>query len=141
MVLGLKGFIWIKQSQQVGRLNWQRAGISHFLTIATKFSCCSSTKKCVLCFLSLALTLCHSFSRRALLACHPLSLFLCLSLALYSKFADMTINVSLIPQATRIQKKSMLSSFVFIDSLVVYKCWLQMKRQLYFKQQQTFSQH
>ena len=73
------------------------ASISHFLTIATKFSCCSSTKKCVLCFLSLALTLCCSFSRRALLACHPLSLFLCLSLALYSKFADMTINVSLIP--------------------------------------------
>ena len=30
--------------------------ISHFLTIPTKFSCCSSTKKCVLCFLSLALT-------------------------------------------------------------------------------------
>ena len=74
------------------------ASISHFLTIATKFSCCSSTKKCcVLCFLSLALTLCRSFSRRALLACHPLSLFLCLSLALYSKFADMTINASLIP--------------------------------------------
>ena len=70
------------------------ASISHFLTIATKYSCCSSTKKCVLFFLSLALTLCRSFSRRALLACHPLSRFLCLSLALYSKSADMTINVS-----------------------------------------------
>ena len=33
------------------------ASISHFLTVATKFSCCSSTKKCLLCFLSLALAL------------------------------------------------------------------------------------
>ena len=37
------------------------ASISHFLTVATKCSCCSSTKKCLLCFLSLALTLCRSF--------------------------------------------------------------------------------
>ena len=33
-----------------------------------------------------------------------LSLFLCLSLALYSKFVDMTITLSLILQTTRIQK-------------------------------------
>ena len=38
------------------------ASISDFLTVATKFSCCSSTKKCLLCFLSLTLTLCCSFS-------------------------------------------------------------------------------
>ena len=45
------------------------------------------TKKiCLLCFLSLALDLCRPFSRWASLACRLLSLFLCLSPALYSKF-------------------------------------------------------
>ena len=52
-------------------------------------------KKCFLCFLSLALDLCRPFSRWASLACHVLSLFLCPSFALYSKFVDMTINLSL----------------------------------------------
>ena len=33
------------------------ASISHFLTAATNFSCYSSSKKCLLCFLSLALFL------------------------------------------------------------------------------------
>ena len=46
-------------------------------------------------FLSLALGLCCTFSHGASLACHILSLFLCLSLALYSEFGDMTINLSL----------------------------------------------
>ena len=50
--------------------------ISHFLTTATKFSCCSSNKKTTLLF----------FISRLL------SLYLCLSLFLYSKFVDMTIN-------------------------------------------------
>ena len=55
------------------------------------------TKKCLLCFLSLALNpACRPFPRWALLACRPLSLFLCLSLALYSKFVDMTIYLSFI---------------------------------------------
>ena len=54
------------------------------------------TKKIFLCFLSLALALCRSFSRWALPAYHLLSLYLCLSLALYSKSVDMTINLSLI---------------------------------------------
>ena len=73
------------------------ASISHFVTAATKFSCCSSNKKCLLCFLSLALALCRSFSRWTSQACRLLSLFrLCLSLSLYSKFVDMTINLSLI---------------------------------------------
>ena len=44
------------------------------------------TKKCLLCFLSLALDLCRPFSRWASLACRLLSLFLCLSPALYSKY-------------------------------------------------------
>ena len=48
-----------------------------------------------------------------------LSLFLCLSLALFSKFVDMTINLSLILQTTRIQKQFPLSFIVFIDSSVV----------------------
>ena len=47
-----------------------------------------------------------------------LSLFLCLSLSLYSKFVDTTINLSLILyKTTRIQKHFSLSVFVFIDSL------------------------
>ena len=49
-------------------------------------------------------------------ASFPLSL--CLSLALYSKCVDMTINLSLILQKTRIQKQFTLLGFVFIDSLV-----------------------
>ena len=44
-------------------------------------------------FSSLALNPCRPFSRWA---SRPLSLFLCLSLALYSKFVDMTIYLSLI---------------------------------------------
>ena len=36
--------------------------ISHFVTAATKFSCCSFNKKYLLCFLSLALDLCRPFS-------------------------------------------------------------------------------
>ena len=34
------------------------ANISHFVTAVTKFSCCSVNKKCLLCFLTLALNLC-----------------------------------------------------------------------------------
>ena len=50
----------------------------------------------------------------------PLFLFLCLSLSLYSKFVDTTINLSLILyKTTRIQKHFSNSVFVFIDSLVV----------------------
>ena len=65
------------------------------------------------CSRSLSLFLVHS------LACRLLSLFLCLSLALFSKFVDMTINLSLILQTTRIQKQLPLSFIVFIDSSVV----------------------
>ena len=51
------------------------------------------TKKCLLCFLSLALDLRRPFSHWASLACRLLPLFLCLSVALYSKFANLTITV------------------------------------------------
>ena len=44
-------------------LNILPSGISHFLTAATKFSCCSSNKKMSSFFLSLALAVCHPFSR------------------------------------------------------------------------------
>ena len=84
------------------------ASISHFVTTATKLSCCS-----------LALDLCRPLSRWASLGCHPLSLFHCISLALFSKFLHMTINLSLILYKTRIQEKFPLSVFVLIDSLVV----------------------
>ena len=74
------------------------------------------TKKCLLCFylslqISVALFL-FEFRWPA-----AFSLFLCLSLAPYFKFADMTINRSLKFQKIRIQKQFPLSGFVFIDSL------------------------
>ena len=78
------------------------ASISYFLTATTKLSCCSSNKKCLLCCLSLSLDLCCPFSGWASLACRLLSLFLCLSLPLFSKFVDVTVNLSLIVQTTRI---------------------------------------
>ena len=103
------------------------ASICHFVTAATKFSCCSVPTKnvsflffvclSVFFFLFLALDLFRPFPRRVSLACRLLSLFLRLSLALYSKFVDITINLSLILQKTRIQKQFPLSVFVFIDPL------------------------
>ena len=64
------------------------ASISHFVTAATKFSCYSSNKKMSLLFFiscsrSLSPFFSLSFPGRRLL-----SLFLCPSLALYSKFVD-----------------------------------------------------
>ena len=55
------------------------ASISHFVTAPTKFSCCSSNKNMSPLPLSLAMNPCRPFSRWALLACGPLSLFLYLS--------------------------------------------------------------
>ena len=73
-------------------LPWWPLSISHFLTPATNFHVFLPTKNVFLCFLSLALSPCRSFSRWASLTCRLLSLFLCLSLYLYSKFEDMTIQ-------------------------------------------------
>ena len=78
------------------------ARISYFLTAATKCSCCPCYEIRLLCFLSLALALCRSLSRWVSLACRVLSRFLCLSLSLNSKSEDMTINLSLILETTRI---------------------------------------
>ena len=76
------------------------------------------TKRCLLCFLSLALDLCHPFSVE--FRCPAtFSLFLCLSHAIYPKFVDMTINLSFILWKTRIQKQFPLSGIVFIDLLTL----------------------
>ena len=80
------------------------ASISYFPTAATKFSCFSNNKMSPLFFAGLLPTFCFSLS---------------LSVSLFSKFVDMTINPSLTLQTTRIQKQFLLSVFVFIDSLVV----------------------
>ena len=95
------------------------ASISHFLTAATKFHVVPPTKKCLLCFFSLALALQALFLVELRWPVALLSLFLCLSLSLYSKFVDTTINLSLILyKTTRIQKHFSLSVFVFIKQLL-----------------------
>ena len=60
------------------------------------------------------------FFSLASLVCRP-TFFLFLSLSLYSKFVDMTINLSLMlkKKKTRIRKHFPPSVLVFIDSLVV----------------------
>ena len=63
-------------------------------------------------FLSLALNPCHPFSRWASLACRPLSLFLCLSLALYSKFVDMAIYLSHVNTLDNTDRET-ISAFCF----------------------------
>ena len=82
--------------------------ISHFFTAARKFSCCFSDN---FSFFSLSLALC------------PVANFLFFSafLFLYILYiiVDLTINLSLILQTTRIQKQFPLSVFVFIDTLVI----------------------
>ena len=69
------------------------ASISHFATAATKFSCCSSNKNMSPLFF---ISLYRPFSRLSFAGLPPTFLFLCLSLALYSKFVDKTIYLSLI---------------------------------------------
>ena len=71
------------------------ASISRFVTVATRFSCRSSNKKCLLCFFIISRS--RSLSPFFLLSfadLPPTFYFLCLSLALYSKFVDMTISLS-----------------------------------------------
>ena len=87
------------------------ARISHFLTATKKFSCCSSNK-IIAPYLALQL----SVALFLLELRWPVAHFI---FSLYSKFVDMTINLSLMLQTTRIQKQFPLSIFVFIDSLVV----------------------
>ena len=79
-----------------------------------KISCCSCNKKCLLFFFSPALA---PFLVEPRCPVALLSLVLCLSLSLYSKFVDMTIDLSLILQTTRIQKHFSLSVFFLTLSL------------------------
>ena len=72
-------------------LQWWRLAFLILSPSQQNFHVVLSTKNCLIHFLSLALDLCRPLSRWA---CRLLSLFLCLSPALYSKFADMTINLS-----------------------------------------------
>ena len=81
-------------------LHWWPLAFLILSPLLQNFHVVLPTKKCLLCFLSLALDLYRPFSRWVSLACRLLSLFLCLSLAPYSKFVDMTINLSLILQTT-----------------------------------------
>ena len=81
---------------------------------ATKFLDVPPTKNISFYFLSLALA---PFLVELRWPVALISLFLCLSLSLYSKFVDMAINLSLKLKTTRIQKHFPLSVFVFIDSL------------------------
>ena len=75
------------------------ASVSHSLTAATKFLVVPPTKNVSFAFSLSALSLVELRWSVALL-----SVFLRLSLSLYSKFVGMTINLSLILQTTRTQK-------------------------------------
>ena len=68
------------------------ASISHFVTAATKFHVVPATKNVSFLFFYLALAL---FLVELRWPVALLSLFLCLSLSLFSKFGDMTINLHL----------------------------------------------
>ena len=94
--------------------------ISPFVTTTTKFSCCYSNKKMSPFFyLSLQISAAFFLVERRWPAAYFVFFSGCFSLLLYSKFVDLTINLSLIFQTTRIQKQFLLSIFVFLDSLVV----------------------
>ena len=76
-------------------LHWWPLALLILLPLLQIFMLFFQQKKILLCFLSLALDLRRPFSRWVSLACRFFSFF-CLSLALYSKSVDMTINLSLI---------------------------------------------
>ena len=84
-------FFWLSH---IFTLHWWPLAFPILSPSLQNFHVVLPTKKCLLCFLSLALDLCRPFSRWASLACRLLSLFLCLSPALYSKFVDMTISLN-----------------------------------------------
>ena len=75
-------------------LRWWPLGFPILSPPLRNFHVVLPTKTCLLCFISLALALCRPFPRWTSLACRLLSLFLCLSPALYSKFVDTTISLN-----------------------------------------------
>ena len=95
-------------------LHWQPLAVSSLSPPLQNFHVVLPTKSIsFVSYLSLQISV-------ALFLCRLLSLFLCLSLTLYSKFVNMTIYLSLILQTTRTQKQFPLSVFVFIDSSAAY---------------------
>ena len=95
------------------------ASISHFLINAKNFSCFfPNNKMSPLFFISHSRSLLPFFSM-SFAGLLPTLSFSLLCLSVYSKFVDMTINLSLILLTTRMQKQFLLSVFVFIDSLAV----------------------
>ena len=97
-------------------------GRQHFLFshCCYKISCCSSNKKCLLCFFYLTLAL------FLIQLCWPvalLSLFLCLSLSLFSKFGDMTINLHLTLQTTG-YKNIFRFPFLTLQLSLLRKTWV-----------------
>ena len=101
------------------------ASISHFVTAATKFSCSYNKKMSPLFFISRS----RSLSPFLSLSFAGLPLFLSLFHALYSKFVDMTIKLSLILQKTRIQKQFSLpvSSLLNLQLPQLYKTRVAMR--------------
>ena len=86
---------------------------SHFCHRRYKiFICCSNKKMFPLLFISLQIFVALFLVEFRWPAAYFL-FFLCFSLALYSKFVDVTINLSLMLQKTRIQKQFPPSGFVF----------------------------
>ena len=98
--------------------DWWPLAFLIFLSPLQNFDVVLPTKKCLLFLNSRSRSLSHYFLL-SLADLPPTFSFLCLSFAPYSKFVDMTVNLSLILQTTRIQKQFPLSVIVFIDSLAV----------------------
>ena len=96
---------------------WPQA-FSIFSPPLQNFHVVLSAKKCLPCFLSLLLALCRSFFSLIFAGLSPTFSFSPPFSFSISKFVDITINISLILETTRIQKQFPLSVFVFIDSLV-----------------------
>ena len=97
------------------------ARISHFLTTANKFLCCSSNKQLLIFRSRLSVALFLVELR------WPVAHFI---FSLYSKFMDMTINLSLILQTTRIQKKNFrfpFSSLLTLQLSLFYKTRVAMR--------------
>ena len=93
------------------------ASISHFLTAATKFSCCTY-KKCLLCFFISRSSPLSLFFQLSFGGLSPTSSFsLSFSFSIFQICGhDSEINLSLILQTTRVQTQFLLSVFFFIDS-------------------------
>ena len=96
------------------------ASISYFLTAATKFHVVPPTKNVSFVF-SISLQLFFSLSFAGLSFCFLF--FLCLSLSLFSKFGDMTINLHLTLQTTG-YKNIFRFPFLTLQLSLLRKTWV-----------------